>query len=187
MASQPWMSAWPLSQWLAAMLQRPTASDLLLSLALLGLFTLLSVPTGLASGFLRPTRALPPPALLGQRALALLLMPSLVEELLFRVTLLPRGLSLPAPSLGAWLALSLGLFVAYHPLAARLWYPPGRSLFRDARFLIPCTWLGLACGLAYLFSASLWPPLLLHWVVVLVWLELLGGRSRLEGRGHRGA
>jgi predicted Abi (CAAX) family protease len=26
----------------------------------------------------------------------------------------------------------------------------------------------------------LWPPLLLHWVVVVVWLELLGGREALQ-------
>jgi len=79
----------------------------------------------------------------------------------------------------AWIALSVGLFVLYHPLAARLWYPQGRQLFRDPRFLLQCSWLGLACALAYSLSGSLWWAVLIHWLAVLIWLEPLQGRQRL--------
>jgi predicted Abi (CAAX) family protease len=82
-------------------------------------------------------------------------------------------------SSAAWGALSLGLFVAYHPLAGRLWYPQGRRLFEDGRFLLLTSLLGLVCVIAYQVTGSLWPPVLIHWLVVVIWLELLGGRRRL--------
>ena len=115
------------------------------------------------------------------RASGYLLMPAFVEELLFRGLLLPSPLEgTPAGAMGAWLALSTGLFVLYHPISARLWYPPGRILFDDPRFLGQCTLLGLACGLAYSLSASLWWAVLIHWLAVLVWLEPLQGRLLLS-------
>ena len=79
----------------------------------------------------------------------------------------------------AWLALSTGVFVVYHPISARLWYAPGRRLFSDPAFLFQCALLGLACGLAYLLSGSLWWAVLIHWLAVLLWLEPLGGRRLL--------
>ncbi|MCU0529263.1 MAG: CPBP family glutamic-type intramembrane protease, partial [Cyanobium sp. Prado107] len=77
------------------------------------------------------------------------------------------------------MALSVGLFVLYHPLAGRLWYRPGRQLFQDPRFLVQCTLLGIACALVYVVTGSLWSPVLIHWLAVLVWLEPLQGRLRL--------
>ncbi len=107
--------------------------------------------------------------------------PALVEELLFRALLLPHPLEgEPLPALLAWSAGSVGAFVLYHPLAARLWYPPGRRLFRDRRFLLQCTLLGLACVVAYQATGSLWAAVLVHWLAVLIWLEPLGGRRWLE-------
>jgi predicted Abi (CAAX) family protease len=81
--------------------------------------------------------------------------------------------------LGSWAALSLGLYVAYHPLAARLWYPRARRLFDDPRFLLPCTGLGALLTVLYLLSGSLWIPVTIHWIVVLVWLRFLGGEGLL--------
>ena len=108
-------------------------------------------------------------------------MPALVEELLFRVALLPQPDSGTSLATGlAWGALSTGLFVLYHPLAARCWYPPGRGLFRDGRFLMQCALLGAACVLAYGATGSVWPPVLLHGLAVTLWLWGLGGRARMQ-------
>jgi predicted Abi (CAAX) family protease len=112
-----------------------------------------------------------------------------VEELLFRGLLLPNTVAGVEPAaLVGWIGLSVGLFVLYHPLAGRLWYPQGRQLFETPAFLIECGLLGLACALAYALSGSLWWAVLIHWLAVLLWLEPLQGRLRLLPRppGARG-
>ncbi len=150
------------------------------ALAILAIYAALALPLGWRSGFLSPWRLEAfGPAL---RAIpGLLLMPALGEELLFRVALLPHpleGVSLAGAV--AWGALSVGLFVLYHPVAARCWYPPGRGVFRDARFLMQCALLGAACVLVYGATGSIWPPLLLHALAVTLWLWALGGRARMQ-------
>ena len=103
------------------------------------------------------------------------------RQLLFRGLLLPHPLAgLTAVQLLPWIALSTALFVLYHPLAARLWYPQGRGLFDDPRFLLQCSLLGLACGLAYCATGWLWWAVLLHWLAVFLWLEPLQGRQLLR-------
>ena len=175
-----WSLALPLQRCLGALQTPPSASDLALTLALLGLYAAWALPWGLRSGFLRRRWRPSPPRPLLRQAAALLWMPSLVEELLFRVAPLPRpGEAMATPALLAWALLALVAFVVYHPLAGRLWYPAGRVLFEDPRFLVLCTGLGLVCTLAYGASGSLVPPVLLHWLVVLVWLNPLGGAARL--------
>lgn len=67
-------------------------------------------------------------------------------------------------------ALNVGLFVVYHPLAARLWDRRQPAVFDDPRFLLQCALLGSACVLAYGFSGSLWAPVLIHWLAVAAWL-----------------
>ncbi len=157
----------------------PTAQGF--SLLVLGVYAALALGHGLRSGFLAGPWRLRPLRVLLPRAAALLLLPALVEELIFRVALLPHPLEgEPRGPLLAWLALSVGLFVLYHPLAARLWYPQARPVFDDPRFLVQCTLLGLACGLVYVVTGSLWPPVLIHWLAVLVWLEPLQGRRLLQ-------
>jgi len=159
-----------------------------MALALLGAYALLTLPLGMRSGFLssHPHR-LPPGPLLRQAA-ALLLMPALGEELLFRVALLPHPFEQAGGSeLLGWGLLSTGLFVLYHPLAGASWYPAGRQVFRDPRFLVPCTLLGIVCALAYGLTGSLGPPVLIHWIVVVVWLGVLGGRRHLEPCPRRGS
>lgn len=162
-------------------LQTPlSASDLAVTLALLGLYAAWALPWGVRSGFLRRRWRPSPPRPLLRQAAALLWMPSLVEELLFRVVPLPRpGEAMAAAALLGWALLALVAFVAYHPLAGRLWYPAGRTLFEDPRFLGLCTGLGVVCTLAYVVTGSLVAPVLLHWLVVLVWLNPLGGAARL--------
>ncbi|MCT0213988.1 CPBP family intramembrane metalloprotease [Synechococcus sp. CS-1324] len=155
------------------------------SLAVLLTYAGVALEQGRRSGFLpngwkrRTWRFRPLGPLLRQSAW-LLLMPSLSEELVFRVALLPHPLegSGPGGSL-AWGALSVGLFVLYHPLAGASWYPRGRAVFNDPRFLVQCTLLGVACVLTYGLTGSLWAPVLVHWLAVSLWLGPLGGRRQL--------
>jgi predicted Abi (CAAX) family protease len=69
----------------------------------------------------------------------------------------------------------VGLFVVYHPLAARLWDRRQPAVFDDPRFLLQCALLGSACVLAYGASGSLWAPVLIHWLAVAAWLGPLEG------------
>ena len=170
-------------------LQRRLADGLLapldarqVGLCLLGfaLYAAVALALGLGSGFLEPGHPWPRPRRLLGAAAALLPMPALGEELLFRGALLPHpGEGTPWPQLLAWSALGIGLFVLYHPLAGRLWYRRAERVFHDPRFLLQTALLGVATTALYQASASLWPAVLLHALAVLVWLERLGGRQLL--------
>ncbi|MCP9848345.1 CPBP family intramembrane metalloprotease [Cyanobium sp. Morenito 9A2] len=152
-----------------------------LTLLLLVPYALVALTLGYRSGFLNEQLRWGPPLPLLRRSLGWLLMPALLEELLFRVALLPHPLEGEGPwGTLAWGALGLGLFVIYHPLAERTWYPEARGVFHNPRFLVQCTLLGLVCISAYNLSGSLWPPLLIHWLVVTVWLGPLQGHRRLR-------
>ena len=157
-------------------------------LLILGVYGPLALLLGRRDGLLPRTWSWPPLPGLLRRGGLYLLMPAFGEELLFRGLLLPHPLAGLTPlQLLPWMALSTGLFVLYHPLAARLWYPQGRGLFDDPRFLLQCSLLGLACALAYSVSGSLWWAVLLHWMAVFLWLEPLQGRRLLRGSGSSGA
>ncbi|MEB3265748.1 MAG: CPBP family glutamic-type intramembrane protease [Cyanobacteriota bacterium] len=159
------------------------ARNLPLALVLLAIEAAVALPLAARNGLvnLAPPRRLQPGW--GRRALGYLLMPALVEELIFRAALLPQadeGLGVGATV--GWLGFSVAAFVVYHPLAGRLWYPPGRRLFHRPVFLAQCALLGLICGLGYLVTGSVWPGVVIHWATVVVWLEWLGGRSLLVRR-----
>jgi predicted Abi (CAAX) family protease len=161
--------------------------DLLRSLAILAIYGALALGLGFGSGFLSLPWSWPPLGQVVPRVAGLLVMPALVEELLFRVCLIPQRIEgFPWQSQLAWIALSLGLFVLYHPVAARLWYPQARRLFDEPSFLLQATLLGLACSLAFVTTGSLWPPVLIHWLAVAIWLEPLRGRE-LFGLAQSGA
>jgi predicted Abi (CAAX) family protease len=165
---------------LASLLPPFQSGDLISSVLVLLAYGALALGLGVASGFLTLPWQWPPLAQALPRMAGLLLMPALGEELLFRVLLIPtQGEGFPWSAQLAWMLLSLGLFVLYHPLAARLWYPQARALFNDPRFLVQATLLGVACSLAYGLTGSLWTPVLIHWLAVVIWLEPFRGRQRL--------
>lgn len=108
--------------------------------------------------------------------------PALTEELFFRVLLLPRTTEQVSES-GLWLwgLVSLALFIVYHPLNALTFFPRGLGTFFNWVFLLLAALLGIVCTLTYLHSGSLWIPVVIHWLAVVVWLLLLGGYRRLYG------
>jgi predicted Abi (CAAX) family protease len=78
-----------------------------------------------------------------------------------------------------WGCLSLFLFVVYHPLNALSFFSRGIETFFNRIFLTLAALLGMLCSLTYLQSGSLWTPVVIHWLVVVVWLLLLGGYRKL--------
>jgi len=158
-----------------------TAAGLAVLLTYAGLALELGRRSGfLPNGWTRQAWRFRPLGPLLRQAGGLLLMPSLAEELVFRIALLPHPLEGTGAGVSvAWGALSVGLFVLYHPLAGASWYPRGRRLFQDPRFLLQCTLLGIACVLTYGLTGSLWAPVLVHWLAVTLWLGPLGGRRLL--------
>ena len=103
-------------------------------------------------------------------AATLFLAPALGEELLFRGLLIPRG----RPTVAA-MALSALLFALWHPLQALTFGPPWAGAFLDPWFLVAVAILGIVLARIYAATRSLWPCVLVHWLVVLGWKALLGG------------
>lgn len=111
------------------------------------------------------------PVLAATAAIAFVL-PAFAEEIVF------RGLLMPVPGiasmrLGMWL--SIVLFVLWHPLQAWIFGPPWAGLFLAPAFLAAV--LVLAIGLTHvrIVTGSLWPAILGHWLLIVVWKLLFGG------------
>ena len=120
-----------------------------------------------------------------QLAIAAWVAPALLEELIFRVLLLPHpSETVRSFTIIIWLSISLGAFVIYHPLNALTFYKIGYPTFLQPVFLVLSGLLGLTCSGVYLLTGSLWTVAFLHWVVVVVWLLRFGGYERLN-RGLR--
>jgi predicted Abi (CAAX) family protease len=148
--------------------------------AVYALFLACAVPIGLLSGLLRPSAPLlPPPEMIGA-GLLLFVQPALIEEIIFRGLLLPRDFrSMRGRRLIVMSGSSLALYVAAHPVAARLFRPEARSLFESPVYLTLAALLGLACTATYFISRSIWPPVAIHWLTVVTWIWFLGGQALL--------
>jgi len=161
-------------------IQLPSSSDWWITvLALVG-YGAIALPIGFLQNFLkvRPWKASKwQYALL---ALRLFFLPALVEEFVFRVLLLPYPRAgITVQQWLFWAIFSLILFILYHPLNAKTFYKAGGSTFLKPTFLLLTGLLGFVCTLVYFLTGSLLTITLIHWVVVLVWLVILGGMERL--------
>ena len=103
-------------------------------------------------------------------AATLFFAPALGEEVLFRALVIPHDRPWPW-----WLILSVLLFVLWHPLQALTFGPPWAGAFLDPWFLAAVAILGAALARIYAATRSLWPCVLVHWLVVLGWKAVLGG------------
>ena len=121
------------------------------------------------------------PGKLAIRLLSALLVPALLEELLFRVLLIPHPTEgVLTFTLLLWMALSMVLFVISHPLQAILFRRHLVALFGRPLFIGLTALLGLSCAVLYVSTGSLWTVVSLHWIVVASWLLFLGGWQRLR-------
>jgi len=75
--------------------------------------------------------------------------------------------------------LSATLFTLWHPLNALTINPGAEALFCNPGFLLIVFCLGGVCSLSYIASRSLWVPIIIHWLTVVVWVLFLGGRNLL--------
>lgn len=136
------------------------------TLAVTLLYALPALGLGLAGGLLEPQRTETPALPL---LLRVLVVPGLLEEVVFRV--------LPPPRTAG---VALAAYVLVHPLNARLFWPAARPVFYDPLFLLLAALLGGSCTLLYRRTRSLWPPVALHSLVVSGWLLFFGGEAALR-------
>ena len=161
----------------------PDAGGWLLTLLLFALFAVLT------HLILRSTRlfefsltGLPSSRIL-PLALIAVVTPSLPEEVLYRVLLLPHPneqVSLTVRLL--WSGGALLVFVAAHPLLALTAWPWSRRIFYRGSFLAIVALLGTVCTLAYFATGSVWASVALHWATVVGWKLFYGGPDFNLGR-----
>lgn len=102
--------------------------------------------------------------------------PSLPEETLYRVLLLPHPTEFsPAERPLLMSSVSLFLYIFAHPLLAFAIWPWSRHIFYRPAFLLIVALLGIACTLAYLRTGSVWAPTFIHWATIVGWKLFFGG------------
>jgi uncharacterized protein len=105
-------------------------------------------------------------------ALVAFFVPAMGEEVFFRGVMVPSRAT--HSSAYGRIALALLVFLLWHPLNAFLFFPSVVPLFCGWRFLTVTALLGLACTALWRRTRSLWPAIILHWLVVVVWKTFLG-------------
>jgi predicted Abi (CAAX) family protease len=111
----------------------------------------------------------------------LFFLPALLEEILFRMLLIPHPIETAVlVDIFKWSIISLAAFVIYHPLNALTFYPVGKPTFWDWRFLTLAGLLGIVCSIAYYTTGSIWPPVFIHWIIVVGWIKFFGGQQMLR-------
>lgn len=159
----------------------PSIDNWLLCALLLAILALISLPIGFKFDFLQIDVLKASWQKLVNIIAVSLLFPAITEELFFRVLLLPHPTeNVSTTTLLLWIFVSLVAFIVYHPLNAISFFPAGLKTFFNPIFLSLAALLGGACTVAYLQSGSLWVSVVIHWLVVLVWLLLLGGYRKLH-------
>ena len=118
------------------------------------------------------------PALLFRLALVALVAPAFGEELLFRVLLLPRP---GEPASSRRMALSVALFVLWHPPQALIFGAHWGAVVLNPGFLAAVAAIGVALARLYVRTGSIWPCVLLHWTAVMAWKAFFGAPSPWVG------
>ncbi|MEM9447219.1 MAG: CPBP family glutamic-type intramembrane protease [Cyanobacteria bacterium P01_E01_bin.6] len=157
----------------------PSIQDWLVCLLLLIIYGAIAFPVGFLTGFLRIEWVTSWKSILINMLVALIF-PSIIEEVLFRALPLPHPTSQASlEAIALWSIGSLIIFILAHPLNALLVLTSRRETFFNGVFLTLAGLLGIVCTLTYLQSGSLWPPVTLHWAIVVIWLLCLGGDRRM--------
>ena len=112
--------------------------------------------------------------------LSLFIFPSLLEEAFFRGVLIPNdAASQSKQRIVTYIVISTAAFVLWHPANALTINRAAVGIFLDPAFLLIVALLGITCSISYVFSRSLWTPIIIHWLTVVVWVIFLGGRNKL--------
>jgi len=110
--------------------------------------------------------------------LSLFIFPSFLEESFFRGILIPKNTKEKGPKTVLVLTLiSATLFTLWHPFNALTINLNAKEIFLNPYFLIIIFCLGVICSLSYIYSKSLWAPIIIHWATTVIWVIFLGGRN----------
>lgn len=110
----------------------------------------------------------------------LFVFPSFLEEAFFRGILIPNDAKNHSKKrIWFYLVMSTVLFILWHPVNALTFNTFAIPLFLNPYFLLLCALLGITCGISYIVSRSLWIPIIIHWLTVVVWVVFLGGRNMI--------
>ena len=110
----------------------------------------------------------------------LFIFPSLLEEAFFRGVLIPNNAaSHSSRKILLYVVLSTAAFVLWHPANALTINRTAEGVFLNPAFLLIVTLLGITCAISYVYSRSLWIPVMIHWLTVVAWVVFLGGRNKL--------
>ena len=112
------------------------------------------------------------------RMLVVLFIPALGEEIPFRGLLTPGPNESARPRLE--IAVSTALYTAWHVFEAVTFLKSAAGIFLRPDFLLCCAVLGLGCAITKRATGSIWPAVILHWALVVVWQTWLGGVSALS-------
>ena len=106
------------------------------------------------------------------RLIALIFVPALSEEAVFRGLFVPDRSETARP----WAAMVLAtvLFASWH-VVETLFLPHAAAIFLRPDFLAGVVVEGVGCALIRWRTGSLWPVIALHWLEVTVWQTWLGG------------
>jgi len=111
---------------------------------------------------------------------SLFIFPSLLEEAFFRGVLIPNNTITRSKSrIITYIVISTAAFVLWHPANALTINTTAAALFLNPAFLLIVTLLGMTCSVSYVLSRSLWAPIIIHWLTVVVWVIFMGGRNKL--------
>ena len=163
-----------------ASLTIPSREDWAELLLWLLIYTAIALLLGFRFNFLQ-VNLLPLWPQAGKIIIISLLFPAIVEELLFRVMLLPNPLeAVSLIYLLSWILISLVLFLISHPLNGMTLSPNKKEVFFQPIFLVLAFLLGVVCTILYCNSGSVWTAVIFHWIIVSVWLACLGGSEKLK-------
>jgi predicted Abi (CAAX) family protease len=162
----------------AGFLTRPGREDVGYCVVVLLAYLLTALPFGYLTGFMTPSPLGGDLRRLALLPISLFIMPSLLEEAFFRGLMLPhRQWRLPPARRRLSAVTSVAAFVAWHPLNAATINPAAYPVFTDPVFLVLVALLGTACTLTYLKTGSIWVPVFIHWLTVVVWVYFFSGRN----------
>jgi predicted Abi (CAAX) family protease len=165
----------PVARLVSALITLPSPEGWALSLGI-SLATLTTMAAiGFATGLYHLTPTQPGLAL---RLLTVIIVPALGEEAVFRGLLMPGRSETDRPALA--IVLSTTLYVLWHVFEALTFMPGAAGVFLRPDFLLCCAVLGIGCALLRWRTGSLWPAVILHWALVVIWQTWLGGISALS-------
>jgi predicted Abi (CAAX) family protease len=109
---------------------------------------------------------------LPRRLASVFFVPALSEEAVFRGLLVPDRSETSRPLVA--IAIATAIFTGWH-VVETLFLRHAAPIFLRVDFLVCAAILGGGCAIIRWRTASLWPAVALHWLLVVVWQTWLGG------------